>query len=202
MAATPANKEWNFSVSSVLNNEVTRAQKTAEDNFSQIRSLAPATVLNVRDGQAKQTQAKIAVQGAIDLIKGKTKNVQSIVDTIIQNREGTMMNINSRQAEIEQLKKDVENERTLAALRKEQADALKAKYVGNFHSSWFGLWRPLTEQSRVGLLITSILFGVVSLISIGFFIYLHRQGFPAFPTSYSTSSGVRNLYVGGFRFFK
>jgi len=202
MAATPTNKTWNFSVASVLNNEVTRALKTAEDNFSQIRSLAPANALNVRDGQAKQTQAKIAVQGAIDAIKEKTKNVQSIVDAIIQNREGTMMNINNRQAEIEQLKKDVERERTLAALRKEQAEALKNKYVGNFHSSWFGLWRPLTEQSRVGLLITSILFATVSLISIGFFIYLHRQGFPASITPSFVSSGARNLYVGGFRFFK
>jgi len=201
MAATPAIKEWNFSVASVLNNEVTRAQKAAEDNFSQIRSMAPATVLNVRDGQAKQTQAKMAVQGAIDLIKEKTKNVQSMVDIIIQNREGTMTHINTQQAEIEQLKVDVEKERTLAALRKEQAEALKNKYAGNFHSSWFGLWRPLTEQSRVGLLITSILFGLVSLISIGFFIYLHRASFPAFPTS-STSSGFRSVYAGGFRFFK
>ena len=74
------------------------------------------------------------------------------------------------------------------------------KYVGNFHSSWFGLWRPLTEQSRVGLLITSILFGVVSLMSIGFFMYLNRQSFSA-PASLTTasSSGIRNLYTGGFR---
>jgi hypothetical protein len=200
MAASPANKEWNFSVASVLNNEVTRAQKTVEDNFSQIRSLAPATVLNVRDGQAKQTQAKFAVQGAIDLIKEKAKNVQSMVDMIIKNRENTMTNINSQQTEIDQLKKDVEKERTLATLRKEQSEALKQKYVGNFHSSWFGLWRPLTEQSRVGLLITAVLFAVISMVSIGFFIYLHRAGFPAFPTSSST--GSRNLYVGGFRFFK
>jgi hypothetical protein len=200
MATIPANKEWNFSVASVLNNEVTRAQKTVEDNFSQIRALAPDTVLNVRDGAAKQTQAKMAVQGAIDLIKEKTKTSLSIVDAILKNQETTRNGLNNREEDIERLKKEVEQERTLAAIRKEQAESLKQKYAGNFHSSWFGLWRPLTEQSRVGLLITSILFGIVSLVSIGFYIYLHRQSFsfPAFPTS-SSSSGFRTLYTGGFR---
>ncbi len=205
MADIPSNKEWNFSVASVLNNEVTRAQKTAEDNFLQIRALAPDTVLNVRDGTAKQTQAKMAVQGAIDLIKEKTKTTQSIVDAILKNQETARNGINGREEEIERLKKEVENERTLAMIRKEQAESLKQKYVGNFHSSWFGLWRPLTEQSRVGLLITSIMFGLLSLISIGFYMYLNRQNFsfPAFPTSSSsTSSGLRSLYVGGFRIHK
>jgi hypothetical protein len=200
MATIPANKEWNFSVASVLNNEVTRAQKTVEDNFSQIRAIAPDTVLNVRDGAVKQTQAKMAVQGAIDLIKEKTKTALSIVDTILKNQETTRNGLNNREEDIERLKKEVEKERTLAVIRKEQAESLKQKYAGNFHSSWFGLWRPLTEQSRVGLLITSILFGIVSLVSIGFYIYLHRQSFsfPAFPTL-SSSSGFRSLYTGGFR---
>lgn len=200
MATIPTNKEWNFSVASVLNNEVTRAQKTAEDNFSQIRALAPDTVLNVRDGQTKQTQAKFAVQGAIETIKEKTKTTVSIIDAMLKNQESVRTGINGREEEIKQLKSEVQKERELAALRKEQAEALKQKYVGNFHSSWFGLWRPLTEQSRVGLLITSILFGVVSLMSIGFFMYLNRQSFSA-PASLTTasSSGIRNLYTGGFR---
>ncbi len=201
MADIASNKEWNFSVASVLNNEVTRAQKTVEDNFLQIRALAPDTVLNVRDGTAKQTQAKMAVQGAIDLIKEKTKTTMSIVDAILKNQETSRGGINRNEEEVERLKKEVENERTLAAIRKEQAESLKQKYAGNFHSSWFGLWRPLTEQSRVGLLVCSILFAVVSLVSIGFFIYLNRQSFPAFPTT-SSSSGFRNLYSGGFRFHK
>jgi hypothetical protein len=203
MAGVPANKEWNFSVASVLNNEVTRAQKTVEDNFLQIRALAPDTVLNVRSGQTKQTQAKFAVQGALESINGKTKTTVSIIDAMLKNQQDERRGINGREEEIKHLKAEVQKERELAALRKEQAEALKQKYVGNFHSSWFGLWRPLTEQSRVGLLVTSILFGVVSLMSIGFFIYLNRQSFGS-PASLTTasSSGIRNLYSGGFRFHK
>jgi hypothetical protein len=202
MAGVPANKEWNFSVASVLNNEVTRAQKTVEDNFLQIRALAPDTVLNVRSGQTKQTQAKFAVQGALESINGKTKTTVSIIDAMLKNQQDERRGINGREEEIKKLKTEVQKEREIAALRKEQAEALKQKYVGNFHSSWFGLWRPLTEQSRVGLLVTSILFGVISLVSIGFFMYLNRQSFgsPALPTS--SSSGIRNLYSGGFRFHK
>lgn len=75
--------------------------------------------------------------------------------------------IAAKKDEIADVRADRNTKQTLADLRKEQASALANKYDSNYHSSWLGLWRPMSQQSQYGLSFFAGLFGVIAVAILG-----------------------------------
>jgi hypothetical protein len=107
--------------------------------------------------------------------------------------------IEAKREVTQELKKKVEGGEVLSAIRKEQADALSNKRLGNLHSSWVGLWRPLADESRTGLLVASIAFALIAIVSI---IYLYwekiAQLLPGFDKESAVPKEEPSAYFGGF----
>ena len=56
---------------------------------------------------------------------------------------------------------ELEKERSLNVIRKEQAESLAKKSASNYQSAWMGLYRPLKEESRTGLAVASVAFFLI-----------------------------------------
>lgn len=177
---------WNSATEAQMDSDVQNAVSQCDINFPVIIDRTPAAVLDLNGASSQITTAKNAIEQSIEKIRFNTQRLTQNINSMASKTEEDTRRLQERKSSVEELKKRVAEEKTLYELRLEQARSLKHKYDGNYHSSWLGLWRPLTDESRTGLLIASIVFGIIALlfcVCIGFL-----------P---SLSSPVKQ-YVGGF----
>jgi len=175
---------WNSAIEQQMSSEVGNAHKQVQDNLATIVASAPAAALNLSGAAEQITASKSAVEQGIRLIQQTTNTIRETIDGITQSTEHTNDQLKARKAEIEDLKAKVAESKTLYELRKDQATELADKYEGNYHTSWLGLWKPLTAESQFGLLVAAIIFGVVAVLTIAYL--------------FLSVSPVSNRYVGGF----
>lgn len=184
--------EWSTTTSQTMRAQVDQLQTRIFSNASTVEQIAPSVVMNLQGANSQNTTARAAIDTDLEAIRRRTNNVTSIIERITSNNKG----VNTRIAELKQkadiTKKAVEEAETLAKIRKEQSDALAKRGAGNLHSSWMGLWRPLSEQSYSGLIIASIAFG---LIAIATFVYV----FFILPSPSPESIPDVTRLFGGFR---
>ncbi len=102
---------------------------------------------------------------------------------------------NRKKAEVEELRKRVESERELDAIRQEQTRSLETREAGNYHTSWMGLQKPLKEASQTGLLVAAGLFALVALAAMTYAYRLRMQGTP--DMGYFFRGGFRTLFRKG-----
>jgi hypothetical protein len=139
-------------------------------------------------GVARQRQnAQSAVNTSINILKSIPNDIDSRIAKIdiggIQNKINEM----DSQIAAEKAKQSKSNE--ILEIRKEQYAALEKKYSANLHSSWLGLWRPLQDNTHVGLNVASAMFGVLGLLTIGYLAYgFFTSGAPV--TATGTSAGA------------
>lgn len=117
--------------------------------------------------------------------------VTDAINTIVRSTEEVSETVNSHKKEVDTLKEEVAKTESIAGVRREQAEALKNRYVGNYHSSWIGLWRPLHEDTRMGLFVAAMMFLLVAIVSV---IFLFRDSL--LPASRTTLGGVVGGFVG------
>lgn len=174
-------------------NELVRIKSQFETNKSILVNRAPAVVLGIQDAQNAVTTAKAEIESGISTLQSRDMELKSKLQALLRENEQSASKIKMLETQNAATKQSVKEAETLAALRKEQADELRRKGEGNFHSSWMGLWRPLSEQSQFGLIIASVFFGIVSLI----FIFLYaKQLFPVIAAYFATlRGGADNSYL-------
>ena len=116
------------------------------------------------------------VYGEFDALKnqisGKTREIEKIQQQIMQEQKTASENLEGIKNEVKTLEKEVNENRRLVDIRKEQVAALQKKHLGNLHSSWMGLFRPMKSESRLGIAIISITMLILSILMIGF-LYKH-----------------------------
>ena len=115
--------------------------------------------------------------------------VTNAINSIVRSTEEVSESVNTHKKEVDALKEEVSKTETLASVRREQAETLKKRYEGNYHSSWIGLWRPLHENTRMGLFVAAIMFLLVAIVSI---VFLFRDSL--LPATKLTVGG----FIGGF----
>jgi hypothetical protein len=142
----------------------------------------------------------------VDTATAGLKNIPNAIDGLI-----SQMDIGGIQNKIRVVEDQIKAEREkqnkseeLLAIRKEQSAALEAKYAANYHSSWLGLWRPLKDNTHVGLNVASVVFGLLALVAISFLVYsnvLVPAVGGAEPSAVEGASGNNLLraLAGGFR---
>ena len=189
---------WNATSDQQYKNELSRITGQFNTHKTTLLNRAPAVVLGIQDAQNAVAGAKSGIESGISILQTRDNELKSKLQTMLRENEQSATTIKTLETQVATTKESVKEAETLAALRKEQADELGRKGEGNFHSSWMGLWRPLSEQSRLGLIIATVFFGLVVLILIALYA---KQLFPVI-VAYFASWGIgsdTNFNVGSYQ---
>ncbi len=158
--------------------EIINFIKKSQDDFNNqvtvMEAQAPRAAMELQGAQAQIDGAKQTIQQTIDSIQRKTNEVKSIVSRMSDKQKEATDNVEKLKQDVAQLEKDVEANRVLSQIRKEQAESLAQKRIGNLHSSWMGLYRPMKDTSRFGIFVLSITLVILCAL-MAFFAY--SQGY-------------------------
>lgn len=160
--------------------------------WSRINQLVYAA--SVETGDTSPSRQEIAATKAqMEQIPGQARQmvnkVTNVINTIMKSTEEISETVNTHKKEVDMLKETVSNTETIANVRREQAESLKQRNIGNYHSSWIGLWRPLHEDTRMGLFVAALMFLLVTIVSV---VFLFRDSL--LPATRTTVGGL----IGGF----
>lgn len=191
---------WSPDIDSGYVNTVNTQKDIIQNNVVFLTNAA--TINNVvegtQDAAAGVNRAKQEITTALDTIRRNTGNVATIVAKLKEESDKSRETLASKKAEASTLRESVSSAKTIHELRKEQAESLRAKYDGNYHSSWMGLWRPMSDESRMGLFVAAIAFGIIAVFSA---LYYFKDVWQAWlPASFGGSSGAMTtaaLFGGG-----
>lgn len=156
------------------------AEEEWQKLYSPLRNLFWNAVQNIYN---RQRSAALDLPGAasdvwnaknqmvvtINDTRHKANELENLLNIMIADQSANKDIVTSEKTEIDTLKKKIHDARTLNGIRKEQVDALKSKNIGNYHTSYLGLWVPLQDRTRVLLFAISvclILVGIASAIFI------------------------------------
>jgi len=137
-------------------------------NYSEsvIRNRERAAALNLPGAESEVSNAKGAINALVNEFQHDAYKLANTLTRMMDNNASSAEAIQDKKETIDVLKKDVEEARTLNMIRKEQTDALKLKNIGNYHTSYVGLWVPLHENTRVALAVVSIFFILIGIVAI------------------------------------
>ena len=162
-----------------------------------IRNNTHASVLGLNTATEAIKNSKKVIQDKLQYIQKKINTFDSNIDEIVASTRDIQKTISSKEKYGSDQKYKENEAKMLYDLRTDQANTLKGKNSGNYHSSWLGLWKPLTDEGQVGLLILSIVFGILSAISI--FFLINNNFSKMVPASlHFPSTSITKQLTGGF----
>jgi hypothetical protein len=170
---------WDASLDHQYKNELTRITGQFTTNKNTLLNRAPAVVMGIQDAQRDVSNAKSEIESGVSVLQARDNELKGKLQSMLSENEQSNSRVKMLETQVETNTKSVNEASMIAALRKEQADELRSKGDGNYHSSWMGLWRPLSEQSRLGLIIATVFFGLIVLILI---VLYAKQVFPVVMT--------------------
>ncbi len=176
---------WNSTLQKQYNDLSRNYNATITTNLPRVLNLVEQEARNVTGVAAQRNAARGAVDNALNQIRALGNQISTKISQIdiggIQNK----IRVVEDQIAAETAKQNKAGE--LIEIRREQAASLEKKYASNYHSSWLGLWRPLKDESRVGLNVASVMFGILALLTIAYMFYTRT---PAALTAARNSSVV------------
>ena len=181
---------WDASSKQQYTNELSRISDQFASHKSTLLNRAQAVVLGLQGATNEVASAKSGIESGASTLQARDNELKAKLQTMLSQNEQSATRIKVLETQVASTKEGVKEAEMLATLRKEQADALRSKGEGNYHSSWMGLWRPLSEQSRLGLLIATVFFGLVALILI---VLYAKQLFPVIVAYFATSDTKFNV---------
>jgi hypothetical protein len=172
-------------MSDKYNSEAKRTVDEIRTLGNNMEGRAGAVALGIQDAQNEVARMKSSIERGISLLQTRVNELSGIYQGMVSESSQATGQINMLETQVNTNQKIVKEAETLASIRKEQADELRRKGEGNYHSSWLGLWRPLSEQSRVGLLVSAIFFG---LLAIALLVLYGKQFLPGAVLAYFGAS--------------
>lgn len=148
--------------------ELNQLKDTVNMNLQSIASNSQSAALNLTGATGAITTAKTIVETSLNRIAQMTNAIDAATKQISLTAKASGAAYASSQSQVNTLKDEVTQNKTLSEIRKAQADSLKQKYFANNHTSYLGLWRPLSEDTRVALFVLSIVLGLFSIITVYF----------------------------------
>lgn len=185
---------WTADIKARVDAAVQTAKKQIDDNLPVILNSTQGAVMGLPGYQTAIDRAKNTVGGGIESVRRTTNEVKELNRLAAAQSELLRRKIAQSKEEVARLKEEEKTSGQLIALRKEQAAELKTKYASNFHTSWLGLWKPMKEESYTGLIVASVVFGLIALVSLWFLVTPHLP-IPEMPGF----AGVRRAVGGALR---
>lgn len=146
------------------------------------------------DASTQIEEAKAGLQSAINQLATANQGLKNVLQQNQYENSELTYNVGATKEALDKLKVQVEEERRLAEVRREQVASLEGKHEANYHSSWMGLFRPLKEESRTGLLVAAIVF---FLLAIGGLYYGYTEGMWSVPEFLQQSLPFGHSMRGG-----
>ena len=147
-----------------VSDDVSKARNTINEQYDIITNLSSSAGYGMQDSKNKIEKAIQDIKNRADFIDTKINTVEESTRSLLTNLKHAKASLNEAIHSEEITKRKVDQSKQAFDLRKTQTESLQSKYEGNFHSSWMGLWRPLTEEARVALFVVSIVFGIIALV--------------------------------------
>lgn len=145
--------------------ERTRIIDTVNMNLKLITDRTPAAALNLPNASSEINAAKTAVEANLSRLAQINNEVDAATQKVTDIGKQSGATYLDRKANIDMLTKEKIQNKNLLEIRKEQAESLKQKYSSANHTSYLGLWRPLSDETRLLLLVLSIILGLVAIVS-------------------------------------
>jgi len=161
---------WEADTKARIDSTVQTARKQVDDNLPVILNSTEGAVMGLSGYQSSIDNAKSSVVGGIDTLQRTTNQVKEL-NRLASEQIGTLRTkIERTKEEVSRLKETDTKSDQLLALRAEQAAELKTKYASNLHTSWLGLWKPMSGDSYTGLIVASVVFALIALLSLFFLV--------------------------------
>lgn len=159
---------WDVDIKAKVESPVQTAIKQIDDNLPVILNSTEGAVMGLPGYQNAIDRAKSTVQGGIDVVQRGANEVKELNRMAAEQIEVLRRKIDHSKEAVARLKVEDKESSQIISLRKEQAAELKTKYASGLHTSWLGLWKPMHEESYTGLIVASVVFGLIALVSIVF----------------------------------
>jgi len=192
----PINELWNDPMKADYISRKSKNSKQVDDNCPTIMNMTQSAVMGLPGAQQQVDTAKQAVQQGNDALQRDANFLDSHVQTLTRNLKTVRDQIESDKRTESDLKTEVSKTSELNSLRQEQSIELKKKYTSSFHTSWLGLWRPLKETTPMGLIVASVVFGLIGIASIIF--YIKEVALKSGTSATKPIGPVLGKMVGGF----
>jgi hypothetical protein len=189
---------WDAATAQQYTREAERILGSFNVHASNIVNSAPSVVLGLGGARESVEQSKSTIERDISQLQTRARELAAKYTALERASSQAQAEVTMLEAQVSTNKVSVTEAETLAALRKEQAAELQRKGEGNFHSSWLGLWRPLSDQARTGLVIAAVFFGLLAVLGL---VMYAKQLFPggvlAALMGGGSSGSASNLPFGG-----
>jgi len=159
---------WNAEIKARIQSPVQTATKQIDDNLPVILNSTEGAVMGLPGYQNAIDRAKGDVGTGLETLQRGVNEVKELNRLAADQIESLRTKIERGKDEMRRLKLEEKESVEITALRKEQAAELKTKYASGLHTSWLGLWKPMQGESYTGLIVASVVFGLIALVSIGF----------------------------------
>jgi hypothetical protein len=170
------------------------AERTAASFATEYDDASTAWLNAIRSGASP-----VAAKGRVDdVIKRWQTSVSALENQsdVIMSDQNTMDSLGQLATQLAEEKAILSKLRGEAVTRGDQADSVNPKTKGSPYTNILGLRRTFRESTRFGILIASILFGILALGTLGFLGYRSLE--PVI-SSYSSASGTAGSQTGGRR---
>ena len=155
--------------------------------------------LNAIRSGASPVAAKGRVDDVVKRWQARVSNLENQSDVIMSD-QNTMDSLGQLATQLAEEKVTLSKLRGEAVTRSDQADSVNPKMRASPYTNILGLRRTFRESTRFGILIASILFGVLALGALGFLGYQSLQPvISSASASSSSSSGFSGSQTGGRR---
>lgn len=203
---------WQPHIEEQYNKGIVALANQYNTNINVLQQNTDGSVLGTPGAQTRFNNAISSIDHAVSQVKNQANAVAEIARRIDNN--GIIWQINKTKEKIDAEKKKLNEKQTIVNLRTEQAEALKTKEEGNLHSSWMGLWRPLSDEGRTTVFILSITFGILAIVIFGYLGYTYylgrggggatvsNTGIPSSSFNSNSNGNVFSAFGGGAAFFK
>ena len=194
---------WNPAIKDQHVTLLSKNQKQVDDNCPTILGLTQSAVMGISGAQGQIDKAKQTVQQANDTLQRDANTLETKVRDMTTALKSLRERIEAGKSTETDLKKQVQETTTLNVLRKEQSEELRKKYTSTFHTSWLGLWRPLKDTTPMGLIVASVVFGLIGVASVVFLVLHPPSGASLGPSGKvmglpQRPAGTFQAMIGGF----
>ena len=188
---------WNPHIANDINTQMAAARTNFQNSKSTIDNQIEQYALQIPSAKTQIEQAKSVIQNSTQKMRELSDRVTAITNNVFDRMSNLPELVRAKKQTQADAREKLENDETVAHVRDEQVHELRNRNSSNYHSSWLGIWRPLKEDSRVGLFVASIVLGSITILSILFlmsdpFLKLLPASSPIQP------SLVKGKFTGGF----
>ena len=159
---------WNKQIADKSKSVINIINENFSNQLNQARQFIIAYNLYGQERDFSKIQdIKNDVESSILSIVNERKKIETLLNTLKkENSDSLLQEVKDNEEKIRNLKNDNDKHRLTNELRREQTKDLYERYNSNFHSSPFG-YAPISSSNQSPIMFTSILMGIIGLVSAG-----------------------------------